>query len=330
MNFLKPFHNQRGLSSILIVMSVGAVLTGFILALQMYISARSRVVARIRLAYKYTFIMEDAAKLVLNGRLEYVGALAEATTCSVNKTAWDLADAAPAITVCLPSAAGSDRCINGEACICRNTGSETDLACAQLSYNLEYEYSDESMVAFRALEQEHILQPAFENSIWEHVVPDFDQKYLSFVDSVIFKKPSRDVKLFNEAMAVANSGYTFATVPLITGPTPDLVAATSPYPTSPAEAFTYRDCSNNRCIDLRVCVENTKELSLGTLSHVCFRQRISRSFLWPHTDAGCGGVAGCSNPCGASACPNPADPDNPVATEKGNATCLTCPWRDRF
>src|SRR5476651_2433601 len=101
-NMFKALNNEKGVSTLLIVMAVGALLASFILSLQMYVAARARIVARIRLAYKYTFVMEDAAKMVLNGRLEYISAVAAGGTCGAGKSTQDITNG-KIVTVCLPS-----------------------------------------------------------------------------------------------------------------------------------------------------------------------------------------------------------------------------------
>lgn len=315
-SFFNISKNQNGASALLIVMGVGAVLASFVLSLQMYIGSRARIVARVRLAYKYTFIMEDAAKIILNGRLEW---LANAGACGGGKTARNIGTAV-VVQACLPTTP-VDRCLNGEACICDFT--QTDNQCATMSMYNVLPFSKDTMVALRAVENDHGLAAAFDKSIFESLLPDFDKKYVAFVDRIFLKNPNKSKPIFDEASAAANSSYRFAPTVEAYGtngaPVNDpAVNPLSPYP-SAGPAYTWRSCGGNRCLEIRVCVQASKEQALGNLPEACFYQKISHSFLWDHT----------AEPCLSSACPA-GDPDLPAAGTKGAPDCATCPWRPKF
>jgi hypothetical protein len=325
-------------------MATGAILASFMLSLQMYVTSRARMVARARLAYKYTFVMEDAAKMILNGRLEYLGLYASqgstacatpGACCGTGKSYYDVSAEGfgSQYTVCL-SSTSADLCLNGEACICPNAKSDSECADMIAFNDFRLKEKTDTMIALEGEEGDPSLAPAFDTSIFERLIPDFDRRFVAYVDRVVFKKRAPPTSLVEEARAETNASYTFKT----TAPNPlrldgssapvadSSTDALSPYPAGTLQAYTYRDCTTgessgtHRCMDLRICVSATKEMAAGNLSEVCFHQRISRSFLWPHSAA----------PCSTSGCSDPADPLNPVTSEKGNASCLACPWRDRF
>ncbi len=349
--------NQKGVSALIVVMAVGTILATFMLSLQMYVTARARMVSRVRLAYKYTFVMEDAAKFIQEGREEYLGGRAAGgtcgagTACGAGKSCQDPTIDALAVNTCLATS-NSNKCLNGEACMC--TAGVADAACATWVKNdFKIESMDDEMIAMKIQEEDRSLLEAFEVNLLDKVFPDFDHKYVAFVDRIFFKKTSVTPKIFNEASAAANQYYQFSNAvanPLGFGPggvlttmpqgTNTNVDATSPYPLNNLQAYAYRDCTANgadqdtigagganRCITIRVCVSNAHEPAMGSATEVCFSQRISRSFLWPHNRAPCRVADGCL-------CPDPVDPENPVGAEKGTsdpvAGCTCCPWRDRF
>jgi hypothetical protein len=341
MNLLKSLRNEKGVSTILIVMGVAAILASFILTLQMYVHSRARVVARIRLAYKYTFIMEDAAKMVVLSRIEYF----QDQTCGA-KNPVSIADPTSGlpddINICMDDVNFRNRCINGDACIC--TEGEGDNACAIHSAGLERDYlpkdkrfdeTGDEIYAFKSKIADPDLLPALENSIFEKLIPNFDNKFIAFAERVFNREPNKNTAFFmDEAVAAANVGYRYAIpAPSIYAgnPTADTANTTSPYPNAAGlgvgDAFTFRNCGNARCVEIKVCVSAAKERAIGAgATEVCFFQKISRSFLWPHDVAPCNiNAAPCLNTGGGG-----GTADLPSSTEKGSATCAVCPWRDRF
>jgi len=330
--------NEKGFSALITVLALGAVLTGFLLSLQMYVASRTRLISRIRLAYKYTFIMEDAAKAVIDSRLQYLSGVGAGGTCGASNVclAGNQCAIINTVGVCTPTTT-SQRCINGEACICVN--GDNDTTCANYAANdFTLEYSDETMVALRTIEKDEKLQPAFDFSFFERLIPDFDSKYVAFVERLVFGRPSRPTNMFNEALAAANATYTFNVGGANpygiggTNPTANTTAPTSPYPGAGFEAYTKRDCTVSgggdgvRCIEVRVCVSATKEPAVGSAGVACFGQRISRSFLWNHTLAPC---AAATTAIGVP-CTTAATVDNPQPGNRGHSSCSQCPWRDRF
>lgn len=331
-------------------MAVAAILASFILTLQMYVSARARVVARIRLAYKYTFVMEDAAKMVVLSRIEYFQTACGGANRAVGSILVPGVGNPNSINICLDSGGGGDfrkNCINGEACICNLTFQNTDQLCADQSVNLEREFlpkdkwyneSGDSMYAFNSKVSDPELTPAFDNSIFEMLIPNFDNKLIAFFERVVNKPENKKTSfLMNEAVAAGNVSYQYTIPnPNMYGGTPDTTAVgpSSPYPTagpSPGgDAYTWRDCGQGRCVEIRVCVALAKEQSLGSLPRVCFTQKISRSFLWNHGAAPC--AAAVCLPGGPAPANTPANNDAPASDERGSGTlgCPDCPWRDRF
>lgn len=262
---IQMFKNQKGMSTIVIVFGIAMVILVALGTAQMYVTSRARVHARIRLAYKYTFIMEDAAKMIVNARLAW---LATAGVCPAPSVARILPGGKQ---ICLGNTAG-DRCIRDtlgrDACVCM-TG-QTDTQCANsANASLDKDFSNiarveaipsrfqkiQTWLRDRQLESEDVVASAIDRILKkpQHHFPDlYRQLFLE-------KATAATVGVLTLRAMGSNAGNY------------------NPTASSVIQADTMFDCVTE-CITIRVCVPNTFEpLAMPQgLNELCVSQIIGR------------------------------------------------------
>jgi len=256
------FQNQKGISSLLIVFMLSMIIIISLATTQLYVRNRARVHAQIRLAYKYTFIMEDVAKTVLDGHMRYAN---NGNNCTLPSVAQIVGTGAQITTICVGSSAGN-RCVNSMACICKQ--GEADAACAT-GASLDRDFSNVAQHKENWKGKGLKLFQGLENQAGAWVA--------SAVDWGLGREP-----LFPQALAALGS---------ITITAPNAGASLTPNTTS--QAKTTHTCSTvNQCIELKVCVPRpgfsgsvTGDIDVSFLGtdYICFHQRITRSVLDPGT-----------------------------------------------
>lgn len=283
--------NSKGMSTILIVMAISMIILTTLGSAQMYIESRARHHARIRVAYKYTFIMEDAAKMLVNGRLAQ-----QAGACPGGTVARTLHGPGAPPDVCLGNVLTgpvgnqtSPRCIldsvGRAACIC--LGGFDNYACslktnAFMEKNLLQSKKEQTFVAE--------LKSQLQNQ--NHAMQDF----LATGIEKLFQIPSERKSsiyesLFGEKAVAATMAITMRGVDV--GP----FEATVPAPVTPPfdpqnyapstiafQARTTFDCNANECYVLRLCINSDAEPLIvpvvdpvgGGPGFLCMEQRIAR------------------------------------------------------
>ncbi len=272
-------HNNKGMSTLVIVFGISMVIMVFLGTAQMYVNSRARAKSAIRLATKYTFVMEDLAKLVVNARLTYLSAMAAGAGCPAGTIAREIPQAgiapgaAERILLCLNNAAAiapaaAARCVVdsqlGAACLCIE--GQNDPQCADPTIGA-FEVGSEDIVAKGSLfdsfsESLNSVRFRLEDTVASNI--DFVLKIPTPKADGLFRTA------FTETAKAAVVDVTVRAIPLPAGNTAPTTLA--------QQADTFFSCAQvagrDTCVLLRVC---TREAVLaGANGQFCMSQMITR------------------------------------------------------
>jgi len=268
MMFSKTLRDQKGMSTILIVMAISMIILVTLGSAQMYIESRARFHSRIRLAYKYSFIMEDAAKMVLNGRLAF-----QANSACPGSTARPLRGS---LNVCLAAVGNpSPRCIvdpqGRAACVCED--GLTDPQCA------------DSGMAF----MENFIFDQEKNKTWVVRLQDYLKNKKNDMQDIValgvgklfrvpdVPKPAIYENIFGEKAVAATMAMTIRGIDTVPVPVGSSEWAPNDPPGTTNQARTTFTCAPGLCYVLRVCINNIAEPMVVPAGDVlCMEQRIAR------------------------------------------------------